>query len=128
MAGQAKNKQQAPPPSDTNGNGDQKGPLHRFHYPVYNGTLSVSIFDKEINTDNGSKTVYSVSVQRSYTKDKVKEWTYYLRDSDLPVAAIGLHEAFRWIGITRQRQYEQQRSSSNGDDRPHERPDEDIPF
>lgn len=115
MAAQTQAKK--PPPKESNGNGDKKAPIHRIYYPVVAGTLCVSVFDKVIQTDSGDRTVYSVATQRSYQKGDDRDWTYYLRDSDLPTAALGLEDAFRWISA-----YKQSQREGNGGS------GEDIPF
>src|SRR5205823_2403387 len=82
------------------GNGPLKrGPLHRFRYQVPDGTLSVSVFDKVVERDGKEQVLYSVSVQRSYYSEKEQKWlwTGYLRDMDVPVALVGLQDAYRFI-------------------------------
>jgi hypothetical protein len=102
-------------PSDTNGTGAdaqtespagppgsgplKRGPIHRFRYHVPDGMLSVSVFDKVIERNAEEQVLYSVSVQRSYYSEKERKWlwTGYLRDGDVPVALVGLQEAYRFI-------------------------------
>jgi hypothetical protein len=103
------------PPSDTNGTGAdaqpespaappgngplKRGPIQRFRYQVPDGTLSVSVFEKAVERDGHEQFLYSVSVQRSYFDAKADkwQWTGYLRDGDVPVALVGLQDAYRFI-------------------------------
>lgn len=66
---------------------------------MHEGTLSVSIFEKTLERDGREQLLFSVSVQRSYYSEKEKGWlwTNYLRDMDVPVAVIGLTEAYRYV-------------------------------
>jgi len=98
------------PAAQTNGS-PKKGPSYRFRYPVHEGTLSVSVFERTLERDGREQLLFSVTVQRSYYSEKEKGWlwTSYLRDMDVPVALVGLTEAYRYI-CTRKM------------------PDEDIPF
>ena len=61
--------------------------------------LSVSIFEKTLERDGRDQLLFSVSVQRSFFSEKEQSWlwTSYLRDMDVPVALVGLQEAYRYI-------------------------------
>ncbi len=99
-------KQQEPAAPETTprseDNGPRKLPLKRIYYSVFSGTLSVSVWDKTIQAQGGERTLYSVSVQRSYEENGQRKWTSYLRDSDIPVAVIAMEDAYREINRLRQ--------------------------
>jgi hypothetical protein len=52
--------------------------------------------------ENGGKTSFSVSLQRSY-KDRNGEWkrTHSFRQNDLPKALLALQKAFEHIALSR---------------------------
>lgn len=99
MAG--KRNDRADAPSDPNGSA-KKLPVKRIYYSVFGGSLSVSVWDKVLQLKDGDRTVYSVSVQRSYEENGARKWTNYLRESDLPVAVIALEDAYREINRLKQ--------------------------
>ena len=86
-------------PAAPNNGSVKKSPCCRFRYPVHDGVLSVSIFEKTLERDGREQLLFSVSVQRSYFSEKEQNWlwTSYLRDMDVPVALVGLQEAYRYI-------------------------------
>lgn len=87
-----------PAVADSGGSsGNNHAPLKRFYYQVQQGTLCVSIWDKVLKLESGELTVYSTALQRSYRDGETRKWTNYLRESDLPTAALGLQEAYRWL-------------------------------
>ena len=88
---------EAPAESNGDSNGEKRGPLKRFYYQVVAGTLCVSIWDKVLNLESGELTVYSAAIQRSYRDGETRKWTNYLRESDLPVAAIAMQAAYAWL-------------------------------
>ena len=67
--------------------------------------------------DSGELTVYSAAIQRSYRDGETRKWTNYLRESDLPVAALAFQEAYRWLHEIKQPMQQTQATSS-----------EEIPF
>jgi hypothetical protein len=85
---------------NANGNGHQ--PIRRVRYPVVGGTLSVSVWPKTINTDSGTREVFNALLQRSYHDGQQWVWTHYLREGDLPVAALAIQEAYRLVAQLRQ--------------------------
>jgi hypothetical protein len=77
----------------------KRGPLHRFRYSVSDGSLSASVFDKQLEREGKVSVVYSVSLQRSYYSEKDGKWlwTGYLREMDIPVALVALNAAYAFI-------------------------------
>jgi hypothetical protein len=98
--------------------GEKWGPLKRLYYQVQSGSLCVSIWDKVLPLESGDRTVYSAAIQRSYRDGETRKWTNYLRESDLPVAAIAFQEAYRWLHEIKQPGVQQPLSSGS----------EEIPF
>ncbi len=62
------------------------------------GLTEVSVWENEIDTDDGQKTAFAVSFQRSYRTEK-DEWkkTTALRPTDCLVLAELLRQAWAWI-------------------------------
>lgn len=89
---------------------EKKGPLENLYFPIQGGSLCVSIWTKEFQNDNGNSVLYSVTVQRSYYKEKQRSYTEYVRESDLPVALIALQQAYLRILELKQPQNGQQES------------------
>ena len=62
------------------------------------GLLEVSVWQNQIDTDDGEKTAFAVSFNRSYRTDK-DEWkrTQALRPTDCLILAELLRQAWAWI-------------------------------
>jgi len=68
-------------------------PIHSFSA----GLLEVSIWENQIDTDDGQKTAFAVSFQRSYKDGNNWKKTSALRPTDCLVLAHLLNLAFAWI-------------------------------
>lgn len=72
-------------------------PTMSFRYPIRGGTLSVSLWRKEIQVDGKELEVFSVSCQRSYWDGDAWKHTTYFRGIDLLTLRYGVEKALDWI-------------------------------
>jgi hypothetical protein len=66
----------------------------------YRGTgafLDIAVFQKEMTSDNGSFSVFSIKMVRSYKDGDAWKDTHSLRPEDLPVVSAGLLQAYEFI-------------------------------
>ena len=66
------------------------------------GRLEVSVWENQIDTDDGEKTAFAVSFQRSYKDGKEWKRTQALRATDCLVLAHLLGQAFDWINAPKE--------------------------
>lgn len=93
----------AAPPSDTNGEAEEKKrPCRKFGpYAVDKGNnVQVAVWDRQITLQDGREiTVYSATVQASYLDQQSGQWvnTAFFRGAALPIVCHALMKAFDWI-------------------------------
>jgi hypothetical protein len=74
---------------------EKKPPVFTWSHPTGSGRIEVAVWDKVVSTDNGEKTLYHVTCQRSYRKQEGGyENTGIFWPTDLLVLAHGLQVAF----------------------------------
>lgn len=88
-------------PTDRGRTGSRSA-LKRFHYRLPGGWLHLCVWDKVVQIEGFPVTVYDVTMQRSYKEKGRRQWTTFLREADLPVAAVALQEASFWLHDLRQ--------------------------
>ena len=74
---------------------EKKQPVFTWSHPTGSGRIEVAVWDKVVSTDNGEKTLYHVTCQRSYRRQEGGyENTGIFWPTDLLVLAHGLEIAF----------------------------------
>ena len=75
---------------------EKRPPVFNWSHPTGSGRIEIAVWGKEVTTDNGTKTVYHVTCQRSYRRqqDGGFENTGVFWPSDLLVLAHGLQVVF----------------------------------
>ena len=77
------------------GQTDRRPPVFTWSHPTGSGRIEIAVWDKVISTDNGERTVYSVTCHRSYRKQEGGfENTSVFWHTDLLVLAHGLEVVF----------------------------------
>ena len=87
---------ESPPQSPADTQSEKKQPVFTWSHPTGSGRIEIAVWDKVVHTaDNGDRTLYSVTCQRSYRKqDGGFENTGAFWHTDLLVLAHGLEVAF----------------------------------
>ncbi|QDT46151.1 hypothetical protein Pan258_01680 [Symmachiella dynata] len=78
-------------------NDDQKQPVHSIELPVQGGRIDLGIWENTVGEDKDERTVYAVSISRSYHDGKEWQSTKSMRTQDLPALQHGLGKAYDWI-------------------------------
>jgi len=74
---------------------EKKQPVFSWSHPTGSGRIEIAVWDKVVQGENGDRTVYSVTCQRSYRKqDGGFENTGAFWHTDLLVLAHGLEVVF----------------------------------
>jgi hypothetical protein len=83
------------PQPTSNGKAEKKQPVFTWSHPTGSGRIEIAVWDKVVSTDNGERTLYHVTCQRSYRKPEGGyENTGTFWHTDLLVLAHGLRVAF----------------------------------
>lgn len=72
-------------------------PIHSMDYPTHGGQISIGIWENLVGDGDDKRTIYAVSVSRSYNDGKEWKNTKSFRGVDLPVVIVGLQDAYHWI-------------------------------
>ncbi len=75
---------------------ETKRPVHGMELPVQGGRLDIGIWKNAVGEEE-ERTVYAVSISRSYHDGKDWQSTKSMRTNDLPVLTHGLTKAYDWI-------------------------------
>ena len=70
--------------------------INSIRHRVNGGTLTASIFVKEVGSDAKRKHVFNVVIKRSWHDGKERRETDLMRLQDLPALAILAQQAYGW--------------------------------
>jgi hypothetical protein len=59
---------ESPPQSPADTPSEKKQPVFTWSHPTGSGRVEIAVWDKVVSTDNGDRTLHSVTCQRSYRK------------------------------------------------------------
>ena len=72
-------------------------PAETLTFPAQGGRIEIAIWENTQKTDNGDRTVYSVTIQRTYRDGEEWKRSKTLFPGDLLPCAEGLRQAFALI-------------------------------
>lgn len=76
---------------------EDRKPVKSWSFPSSGGFIEVSVWENQVQGDNGERVSHSVTFQRSYKQGSGWQHTKSVFAKDVPILLILLHKAFDWV-------------------------------
>jgi hypothetical protein len=87
---------QPQPPKPAPQQPEERKPVQSWSYPSSGGYIEVSVWENQIQGDNGERVSHSVTFQRSYKQGQTWQHTKSVFARDIPILRFLLEKAFDW--------------------------------